>query len=318
MARPSRLLPRLVGAAGALGLTLAACGDATPATSKPKAASSSPSDPAATSAAGDLPTAVQELDIDGTEYRFDIKSGETLQAGWTKLSFHNTGAQAHQVMFARLKDGVDLASLAAVAGNDPSGSKAIEYVDMIGGVSYIGPDQTVEALVDLPAGIVMAMCYVPDPMGVPHALSGMSTMLTVEPATTAPPTETEAGEHVKGTIVLGPEGYELPSPISRGWYRVENRDHGENGRGLHELSILHMERAPSADELDELLADLAANRTPAIGLEALGGMGALSAGFVGYLYLDLGSGPYLAVDFMPDPGDPRPHLLDGYVATFSV
>jgi hypothetical protein len=45
-------------------------------------------------------------------------------------------------------------------------------------------------------------------------------------------------------------------------------------------------------------------------------MGALSAGFAGYLYLDLEPGHYLAVDFMPDPGDPRPHLLDGYVTPF--
>ena len=27
---------------------------------------------------------------------------------------------------------------------------------------------------------------------------------------------------------------------------------------------------------------------------------------------------YLAVDFMPDPGSPRPHLLDGYVTPFEL
>ncbi len=53
-------------------------------------------------------------------------------------------------------------------------------------------------------------------------------------------------------------------------------------------------------------------------LVALGGMGALSAGFDGYLHLDLDPGPHLAVDFMPDPGEPRPHLLDGYATAFEA
>ena len=34
-----------------------------------------------------------------------------------------------------------------------------------------------------------------------------------------------------------------------------------------------------------------------------------------YVHLDLDHDPHLAVDFMPDPGEPRPHMLDGYHAT---
>ena len=74
----------------------------------------------------------------------------------------------------------------------------------------------------------------------------------------------------------------------------------------------------SGDELDQLLDDIAANRTPEVELEALGGLGAISPGFEGYLYLDLPPGEYLAVDLMPDARDPRPHLLDGYAAMFTV
>jgi hypothetical protein len=167
---------------------------------------------------------------------------------------------------------------------------------------------------------------VPDPNGVAHALSGMTTMLTigppVDPATTDPATSgpaAESGEPVLGTITMGPDGYSLPSPLAAGWYRVVNEDAGERpGQGLHELSILGLEAPLADDQLGGLLDDLAANATPDISLEALGGMGALSAGFEGYLRLDLEPGHYLAVDFMPDPGDPRPHLLDGYVTPFDV
>ncbi|MEZ5142677.1 MAG: hypothetical protein R2726_09205 [Acidimicrobiales bacterium] len=267
------------------------------------------------------PRPVQTLDITGTEYAFAMQpaGGQGLRPGWTKVSFHNTGGEAHQVMFARLKDGVDLGQLAAAAGGDSSGSKAIEYVDMLGGVSYVGPGRAVEAMVDLPAGTVMAMCYVPDAHGVAHALMGMSTMLQVGGASDAggPGGTTDAGtEPLQGTIVMDADGYHLPEALPAGWYRVVNRDGGAGGRGLHELSILGLRDDLTADGLDRLLGELATNATPSVPLVALGGMGALSGGFEGYLYLDLPPGPYLAVDFMPDPGRPDPHLLDGYVGRF--
>ena len=93
---------------------------------------------------------------------------------------------------------------------------------------------------------------------------------------------------------------------------------GEGGEGLHELAVLGLDQPLDDDQLDQLLDDLATNATPAVDLVALGGMGALSAGFEGYLRLDLDPGPHLAVDFMPDPGEPRPHLLDGYVTAFEA
>lgn len=322
---------RPVVAALSLALVLLASCAAQPLTSgrSPASAGTSPPDPAVT----ELPAAVQALEIEGTEYAFDIRpvGGGALEPGWTKVTFHNRGAEAHQVMFASLKEGVDLAQLAEVAGGDSSGSKAIEFVDMVGGVSYIGPDRTVEAMVDLPEGIVMAMCYVPDGHGIAHALSGMTTMLTVgDPtgsdaatpgsapgtsATVEPGEPGEAGRQVvQGTIEMDADGYHLPSPMPAGWYHVVNRDVGSGG--LHELSILGLDQPLGPGKLDRLLSDLATNATPSVSLAALGGMGALSSGFSGYLYLDLEPGHYVAVDFMPDPGDPRPHLLDGYATEF--
>ena len=310
-------------ALAALGLLVAACGTDT--ATETGASGTTPPPVSATPAA--VPTAVQELEIDGSEYAFTIRpdGGAGLRAGWTKVTFHNVGVEAHQVMFAALKPGVDMTELAAAAGGDSSGSAAIAFVDMLGGVSYIGAGQSIEAMVDLPEGVVMAMCYVPDGHGVAHALSGMSTMLTVGPAAdgTAGSTSPDAGggsegEPVVGTITMGAGGYDIPEPVGAGWYRVVNTDGGGAGEGLHELSILQLGAPVEDDQLDDLLGDLATNATPEVTLEALGGMGALSGGFEAYLYLDLPAGPYLAVDFMPDPGDPRPHLLDGYVTAFEA
>ena len=80
---------------------------------------------------------------------------------------------------------------------------------------------------------------------------------------------------------------------------------------------MRLERRLSPAATKRVLDDIATNAEPEVGLEALGGLGAVSPGFDGYLHLDLPRGDYLAVDFMPDAGDPRPHLLDGYTATFS-
>ena len=274
----------------------------------------------ATDGSGDaasLPTPVQELEIDATEYTFDISPDPSggLKPGWTLLNFHNVGVEAHQVMFARLKDGVDMSELAAAGANDSSGSGAIEFVDMVGGVSYIGPDQDTTALVNLTEGTVMAMCYVPDANGVAHALMGMTTLLNVSaPSDDAVPSEPEpSGEEVVGTIELTEDGYQVPDDLRAGWYHIENND-----SALHELSLLRLGGSIDDDQVGVLVEDLAGNETPQVELEAVGGMGAISAGFDGYLSLDLAPGDYLAVDFMPDPGEPRPHLLDGYYARFTV
>ena len=264
-----------------------------------------------------LPQPVQELEIDATEYTFKISPDPSggLKPGWTLVKFHNVGVEPHQAMFARIKDGVDMAELAAAGAGDSSGAGAIAFVDMIGGVSYIGPGQDTTALVHLSKGIVMAMCYVPDAKGVAHALMGMTTLLSVAPPKQA---EVSAGskpktEKVQGTIELSADGYKVPDHLATGWYNVKNTD-----SALHELSLLRLSKAIAKDQLASLVEDLAANRTPPVALEAVGGMGAISAGFDGYLYLDLKAGNYLAVDFMPDPGKPRPHMLDGYYAAFSV
>lgn len=268
------------------------------------------------SPARDLPAAVQELRIVGDEYSFVIEPDPAsgLRPGWTRVSFDNTGDEAHQVMFARIKDGVDMADLAAAGAGDSSGAGAIEFVDMIGGVSYIGAGHDTTALVDLPEGIVMAMCYVPDADGVAHALMGMTTMLNVT-ADAPAPTESPAtsDEPVLGTIELSEDGYAFPDTVRPGWYEVRNTDDA-----LHELSLLRLDRPVDGEELDELVAELAANQVPSVGVEAVGGLGAISSGFGGYLELDLEPGEYLAVDFMPDPGEPRPHMLDGYHGRFSV
>jgi len=62
-----------------------------------------------------LPETVQTLGIDATEYAFEIDPDELegLEAGWTRLEFDNVGQEPHQVMFARIKDGVDMADIRA-------------------------------------------------------------------------------------------------------------------------------------------------------------------------------------------------------------
>lgn len=161
------------------------------------------------------------------------------------------------------------------------------------------------------------MCYVPDAKGVAHALMGMTAALTVTSASgtavsTAPEPESAAQE-VLGTIELSADGYRLPDHPGSGWYHVENTD-----SALHELSLMRLGAPVDDDQVGALVQDLAANKTPQVKVDAVGGMGAISAGFDGYLRLDLDPGDYLAVDFMPDPGKPRPHMLDGYYGKFRV
>ncbi|MCB1006256.1 MAG: hypothetical protein KDB35_18885 [Acidimicrobiales bacterium] len=299
-----------------LGLVSLACGSGEDASSSSVSSSGATSPTDGGSGSGDAappaPEAVQHLDIEAADYQFAFDPpAEQVVAGWTSLTLRNVGDEAHQVMFARIKDGVDMAELAAAGAGDSSGAGAIEFVDMIGGVSYIGPGQDTTALVNLTEGVVMAMCYVPDSKGVAHALMGMTAMLTVGAPSgdTAPPGD----EPVVGTIEFSEDGYRVPDDLTTGWYHVQNTD-----SALHEMALLRLDRSIDDEEAATIVGQLAANEVPDVELTAVGGMGAVSSGFDGYLYLDLDDGAYLAVDFMPDPGEPRPHMLDGYYTTFST
>ncbi len=296
-------------------MAIGACSDADiasePAVSSDTAPQERPADLAS------LPLAVQTLEVEARDHTFEFSPPATgaLRPGWTQVRVRNDGAEAHQVMFARLRPGVDMAKVAEAAAGDSSGAAAIEFVDMLGGVSYIGPGREVTALVDLPEGMVLAMCYVPDERGVAHALMGMTATLSVSKGAAQPdPPLPERQEELVGKIEMADDGYRFPRTLDRGWYQVTNSDvvAGEPAQGLHELSILKLAEPVDAAEAQSVVDDLAANRTPEVGVEAMGGLGALSAGLDGYLYLDLPKGDYLGVDFMPDPGKPRPHMADGY------
>jgi hypothetical protein len=290
-----------------LAVLAGACADADDASEA--SSGSEPASAAVRGAGARLPEPVQELEFDGSEYTFEIRPDPSagLKPGWTLVRFRNVGLEAHQVMFADIKDGVDMSQLAAEAAGDSSGASAIEFVDMIGGVSYIGPGQETTAMLNLTPGLVMAMCYVPDANGVAHALMGMTNALTVTEVSgdaTVSGSESD-GEEVLGTIELSADGYQIPDDLRAGWYHVENTD-----SVLHEMSLLRLGRSLTPEQTAVLVEDLAANKAPQVALEAVGGLGAISAGFDGYVYV--------AMDFMPDAGSPRPHMLDGYYGMFSI
>ena len=105
--------------------------------------------------------------------------------------------------------------------------------------------------------------------------------------------------------------------MPEGWYRVVNTDEGTAGEGLHELSILRLGAEVPDDEVDGLLDELATNAETRVAAGGGGRHGRPLPGFEGYLRLDLDDAPHLAVDFMPDPRQTRPHLLDGYYLIFT-
>ncbi len=294
---------------------LGACGTSNQDATSDRSSKSNSSAPDGVAKPTLLPEPVQELEFDAVEYSFEISPDPSagLKPGWTLVKFHNIGGEAHQAMFARIKDGVDMSELAAAGAGDSSGAGAIEFVDMIGGVSYIAPNRDTTAMVKLTDGLVMAMCYVPDANGVAHALSGMSTALTVSAPAGGAESPERSDQNVLGTIEMASDGYQIPDDLETGWYHVTNTD-----SVLHEMSLMRLGEAIGDNRTKALVEDLAVNKTPDVELDAVGGMGAISPGFDGYLYLDLAPGDYLAVDFMPDPGVPRPHMVDGYYTKFSV
>ena len=171
-----------------------------------------------------------------------------------------------------------MAELAAAGAGDSSGAGAIEFVDMIGGVSYIGPDQDTTAMVDLTEGTVMAMCYVPDAHGVAHALHGHDDApdgVGRRPATGATADAEPPDEEVLGTIELAEDGYHVPDDLQAGL--VPRREH------RHRRLARAVAAAPRRADRRRR-GGRRSSRTwpptepPQVELEAVGGMGAISAG----------------------------------------
>ncbi|MCZ7570175.1 MAG: hypothetical protein M5U01_16540 [Ardenticatenaceae bacterium] len=248
------------------------------------------------------PGAMQEVTIKGNEYAFDAP--EQINAGWTRVTFQNTGKEEHQVNFARIKDGKTMADLqAAMQQNLDS---ALGLLDFYGGVSGIPGGTSGTVVLDLKEGQYVMICFLPAPDGTTHVEHGM-----IRPLAVVAPAAEAAAPQADDTVTLKDFSIALPGTIKAGeqtWQVVNS------GPQIHEMALIKLAEGKTMQDVGAWMN--APSGPPPFAYA--GGMAGLSQGIHGYMTVNLAPGNYVALCGVPDPASGKPHFMLGMVAPFTI
>lgn len=279
-----------------LSLVLSACG-ATPATSVPEV---NPTD-APVSDAASLP----EITI--TAEDFGYQSPAKTGAGWVRVILKNKGNEPHHVQFLRLNDGITLQQFqeALAQGEGP----AMALVKQVGGVGAVDPGLSGSAVINLPAGEYVVLCFIPSPTSQqPHFAMGMIKTMTVEDRNN---TASEPSANL--SVQLKDFTFDLPESLPNGHVTIQVTNEGPEP---HEFNIMRLADGKTAGDVMQFLSGEVSGPPPFI---PVGGMNGLDVGATGYAELNLLPGKYVAICNIPSPAaEGKPHFMLGMIKEFTV
>lgn len=283
-----------------MSLVLSACSSQAPAATPEDVAA-----PVEAAAPAPVIKQIPEIKIDAAD--FSYTSFDTIGAGWVRVTLKNSGIEPHHVQFLRLNDGVTYEQFleAVQQGEGP----ALALTAQVGGVGAVAPGGSADAILDLPAGEYVILCFIPSPSDhVPHLAKGMISQIRVVPAS-----ET-ASEEPEATLVVRMKDFmfDLPDtlPAGRTTIQVVN-----DGPEPHELNFLRLADGKTVQDVVQYLnaPDGPPPFTP------VGGMNGLDVGKKGYLEFNFQPGNYVAICNIPSPAaQGSPHFALGMMQGFSV
>lgn len=313
--RPRRALRRPIhGAAVALALVLAACGDSDDAVSTSPATSpggttapsattgGSTSAPASTTAPQPDPV---QIDATLSEYKIDMPA--EIPSGFVRVSATNTGTLTHHLILGRIHDGTTFEGLMQTFATDPMAAEGM--IDFYGGPNGVDPGSTISTEMNLVAGNYIALCVIPGADGTPHAAMGMFAPVTVTDGADAADL---AQVDVEATIALSEYDFTVtPGFDGQGRVLVTN-----NGSQAHEVAVVRIGEGGSLDEFKSTLIADPATLDPAVAArytESGGGIAPIAPGMSAIVEFDLAEGDYAFICFVTDTGDMLPHFLHNMV-----
>jgi hypothetical protein len=243
------------------------------------------------------------VSVVATDYAFDAPA--ELPAGLTTFEMTNQGKQLHHVQLVRLDSGKTAQDyVKALKPNTPPPRWSV----LVGGPNAANPGGgTSNATVSLEPGNYAVVCFVDLPDRVPHFAKGMVRDLKVTPAsgpTVAPPT-------ADVTLALTDYEFGLPQSIAPGRHTIRVTNSAQQP---HEIQLVRL--APGKTMRD-LMTWLEKMQGPPPG-DAIGGVDALANGREAYFTADLQPGNYVAICFLPDAKDGKPHFVHGMIKEFTI
>jgi len=250
------------------------------------------------------PVALPEITIDSADYSYTAPA--SLSAGWSRIILTNSGAEPHHVQFLRLNDGVTVPQFEEAMKQ--AEGPALAQTKQVGGVGAIHPGGTASAVLYLPAGEYVILCFIPSPAdGVAHHAKGMLTSLIVTPAE-----GTAAAPQADLVIRLKDFIFDMPNKLPAGPLTIQVINDGPEP---HELNILKLEEGKTLNDVIQFLNG-AGGPPP---FAPVGGMNGLDQGLTGYAEINLAPGKYIAICNIPSPQHQgHPHFSLGMIREFTV
>jgi hypothetical protein len=265
-----------------------------------------------TGAAAATAAAPNEVTITATEYKF--AAPDSIPAGWTTFKLVDNGKELHHASLFRLTDGKTFDdAMAAIRAMKP-GESTPSWIVSAGGPNGTNPGATGNATMNLEPGNYMFMCFIPDAKGAPHFTHGMVKGFTVTPATT--PAASPPAADI--TVDLSDYKFDWSKPITPGTHTLEVKTAAGQP---HEIQIFKLEPGKTQADLTTWLGAMMqgklAPNTPPPG-SAVGGVAGMGAGQTAYFTADFSTGNYVAMCFVEDAKDHKPHFMHGMIQTITV
>jgi hypothetical protein len=239
-----------------------------------------------------------------SEYAF-VGVPDTLQTGWHDIMVVNQGKQLHMAVFARLDSGKTFEDYrAALIAKTP-----MPWLREVGGVNAVLPGDSLTSVINFPAGSYLTLCYATDSTGQAHVLDGMASVFTVAAAGPVASAEPIGDD----TVALTSYKIGFASPPARGMHLFRVEDH-DSAAINHDLVIVRLNDGKTAADAAAWLA--APHDAPPFTVAS--GTTGIERGAHDYIRADLSPGNYLALCFMPDNGDGKPHYVHGMTTAFTV
>ncbi len=273
----------------------------------------------------ELPKSVPMLEtVSITAVDYSFAAPDSISGGLVRVTLANNGKEEHHAQLFRLKEGVTFenfgsAAQAAIKALPEKGDAAFLPVlamgTLEGGPASITPGAMTDAVLNLKAGQYVVVCFVTGADGVPHAGKGMVRPLSV----TAPTAQQPATPESKETISLVDYAFAVTPDLKAGKTLVQVVN---NGKEPHEAAIIRL-KGITAEQLQKILSapPPALGQAPPAGpppFESAGGMQGISPGEHAWTTLDLKSGDYVYLCFVPSAKDGTPHVQLGMFKPFKV
>lgn len=230
---------------------------------------------------------------------------DTVNAGWTEVTFENNGQGPHQAQLMRLNDGVTMQQFGEAAQKAPGAAFAL--VKFVGGPGAISPGQKETAYVNLTPGQHLILDLIPGPDGVPNMAKGMLRPFEVKAGSSAT-------EPPKADMTITMKDFQFTHPMGEVKAGPQVWKVVNEGEQPHEMQLVKL---ADGKTVQDAAAWFAAPQGPPP-YQAVGGMQGLSKGGEGFISLDLTPGNYVMLCLVPDSASGKSHLELGMVMPFSV